>query len=131
MPLTFNLRQLEKRDLHLVGELSPNDLELTGFDEMVEIIEPLRYDLVVERLSDSILVQGSVRAKLTCHCVRCLAKFDDELELERWTVDLPLAGDEKVLVTNDSVDLTPYLREDILLAFPQHPLCDSECRGLL
>jgi uncharacterized metal-binding protein YceD (DUF177 family) len=28
------------------------------------------------------------------------------------------------------VDLTPYVREDILLEFPQHPLCDAECRGL-
>jgi uncharacterized metal-binding protein YceD (DUF177 family) len=28
------------------------------------------------------------------------------------------------------VDLTPYLREDILLEFPQHPLCDPECGGL-
>jgi len=33
-------------------------------------------------------------------------------------------------VINDSVDLTPYLREDIFLAFPQHPLCKSDCRGL-
>ena len=33
-------------------------------------------------------------------------------------------------VVNDCVDLTPYVREDILLEFPQHPLCDPECRGL-
>ena len=36
----------------------------------------------------------------------------------------------KVELINDSVDLTPYLREDIFLAFPQHPLCKSDCRGL-
>jgi len=30
----------------------------------------------------------------------------------------------------DCVDLTPYVREDILLEFPRHPLCNSECRGL-
>jgi uncharacterized metal-binding protein YceD (DUF177 family) len=28
------------------------------------------------------------------------------------------------------VDLTPYVREDIFLAFPQHPLCDVNCSGL-
>jgi len=28
------------------------------------------------------------------------------------------------------VDLTPFAREDILLEFPQHPLCDPECSGL-
>src|ERR1019366_2519152 len=30
----------------------------------------------------------------------------------------------------DCVDLTPQVREDILLEFPWHPLCDPECRGL-
>ena len=33
-------------------------------------------------------------------------------------------------MVNDLVDLTPFVREDILLEFPQHPLCDRECRGL-
>jgi uncharacterized metal-binding protein YceD (DUF177 family) len=28
------------------------------------------------------------------------------------------------------VNLTPYIREDILLALPQHPLCEPECGGL-
>jgi uncharacterized metal-binding protein YceD (DUF177 family) len=35
-----------------------------------------------------------------------------------------------VAVANDCVDLTPYVREDILLEFPRHPLCNLECRGL-
>jgi len=30
----------------------------------------------------------------------------------------------------DCVDLTPFLREDILLTLPQHPLCKPDCRGL-
>jgi uncharacterized metal-binding protein YceD (DUF177 family) len=28
------------------------------------------------------------------------------------------------------VDLTPYVREDMLLEFPQYPLCKPDCRGL-
>jgi uncharacterized metal-binding protein YceD (DUF177 family) len=43
---------------------------------------------------------------------------------------LPLQGEDRVAVVNDCVDLTPYLREDILLEFPRHPLCNAECRGL-
>jgi uncharacterized protein len=39
-------------------------------------------------------------------------------------------GEQAAPIVNDCVDLTPYLREDILLEFPQHPLCDPECRGL-
>ena len=39
-------------------------------------------------------------------------------------------GDDKALVVNDCLDLTPYVREDILLALPLHPLCGSDCGGL-
>jgi len=76
------------------------------------------------------LVQGSLTLPLQCECVRCLKTFEYVLELPEWTVLLPLQGEEKVPVDNDCVDLTPYVREDILLEFPQHPLCETDCRGL-
>jgi uncharacterized metal-binding protein YceD (DUF177 family) len=43
---------------------------------------------------------------------------------------LPLEGEDKVPVDNDCVDLTPFVREDILLEFPQHPLCKPDCGGI-
>jgi uncharacterized protein len=62
--------------------------------------------------------------------VRCLKAFRHELNLDQWAAHIPLQGDEAVKVVNDCVDLTPFVREDILLEFPQHPLCDPDCRGL-
>jgi uncharacterized metal-binding protein YceD (DUF177 family) len=131
MPLTFNIRHLERKDLHLEGELSAQDLELDGIDEMIRLTTPLTYDLNLERLSESILVQGSLEMTVDCECVRCLKPFKKEIQIENWACDLPLAGEERAQVENDCVDLTPLIREDILLAFPQHPLCHTECRGLL
>ena len=130
MPITFNLRHLEKQNLHLVGELPADELDLAGVDEMIQVTQPLRYDLVVERLSDSVLVQGRLRCTLDCECVRCLQAFTRELDFSAWTCNLPLTGEDKVPINNDCVDLTPYVREDTLLAFPQHPLCDPDCPGL-
>jgi uncharacterized metal-binding protein YceD (DUF177 family) len=43
---------------------------------------------------------------------------------------LPLSGEDAVPVVNDCVDVLPVLREDILLDFPQHPVCNPACRGL-
>ena len=131
MPLNFNLRHLEKGPLHLRGELSPEELDLVGMDEMIRIEGNVQYDLAVERLSQSVLVQGSLRFRLECQCVRCLTTFTQNEEIRDWVCDLPLEGEERVPVTNDCIDLTPYLREDTLLAFPQHPLCGPDCRGLL
>ena len=130
MPLTFNLRHLEEKNLHLKGELPPSDLDAEGLDELVRVNQPIAYDLMLERLSNSILVHGSLSAVLECECARCLKKFQKAVELDPWNADLRLSGEEMVAVDNDSVDLTPLIREDILLAFPQHPLCEIECSGL-
>ena len=128
--LTVNLRHLEAHELHLQGELSVEELDLEVHDPMVHPGQPLRYDFTVEKLADSLLATGSLRITLDCECVRCLEPFRHELDLKAWTCHLPLAGEERVPVDNDCVDLTPHLREDILLEFPQHPLCKPDCRGL-
>jgi uncharacterized protein len=128
--LTVNLHHLEAHEIHLEGELPVKELDLDAQDPMMRAEQPLRYDLRVEKLADGILVTGSLCLTLECECVRCLEPFRHELNLADWTCHLPFAGEEPVTVENDCVDLTPYLREDILLEFPQHPLCKPDCRGL-
>ncbi len=130
MPLFLHLHHLEGKNLRLTGELSAQELELERVDELIHAHLPLHYDLEVQKIGDGILVQGQLRLTLDCECVRCLEPFQYDLVLKRWACHLPLHGDENVTVTDDRVDLTPYLREDILLEFPQHPLCKPECGGL-
>lgn len=130
MPLTFNIRHLETKDLHLEGELATEELELDLRDEVIRPADTLKYDLEVQHIEGSALVRGELNLLVEYACVRCLKKFKRPLELHDWTVHLPLTGDDAVEVSNDLVNLTPYLREDILLALPQHPLCEAECRGL-
>jgi uncharacterized protein len=130
MPLAINLRHLEDHNLELKGELPAADLDLGLRDEIIRAEKPLRYDLEVQKLENAILVQGRLRLTLQCECVRCLKPFEYPLNLERWALHVPLEGDEKTVIVNDCVDLTAYLREDILLELPQHPLCDASCSGL-
>lgn len=131
MALLINLRNLERTPQELAGELAPAELDLEIQDEIVHVKEPLSYSLVAEQLESGILVRGSVRINLDCECARCLKAFKYPLELEEWVCHLALEGEEKVAIVNDCVDLTPYIREDIILEFPQHPLCKPECGGLL
>ncbi len=130
MALKVNLRHLEDNDLRLRGELAPGDLDIDPKDVVIRVEKPLVYDIEVEKLEDSLLVQGSLSLPLSCDCVRCLERFEHVVLLDPWSAHLPLQGEDAVPVTNDMVDLTPYIREDILLNFPQHPLCGSECGGL-
>src|SRR4051812_32588979 len=107
MPLTFNLRHLDKKSLQLEGTLSADELELNDVDELVQVPEPLHYALTLERLNEDILVRGELDCELACQCVRCLRSFAVKLDLDDWTLDLPLEGEEKVIMNNDVVDLTP------------------------
>jgi len=130
MSLKINLRHLEEHGIHLKGELSMAELDLGVNDELIHTERPLRYDLSVELLHDAVLATGSLVLPLDCECGRCLKKFKSELKLAGWAAHLPLEGEDKVSVENDCVDLTPFVREDMLLNFPQHPLCKPDCAGL-
>jgi len=130
MALKVNLRRLSEDGLRIEGELSIPELDIDTRDEVIQVASPLEYELEVEKLDGGLLLQGELRIMLQCKCVRCLKSFEHALDLEDWACHVPLQGEESAPVVNDCVDLTPYVREDILLAFPQHPLCDRDCRGL-
>ena len=113
----------------LRGELSPAELELESGDALVQFAGPVTYDLAAERSGAAVLVRGQLGVVLACTCVRCLKPFERAAGLSEWSCEL-FPGDEETPVSNDCLDLTLRVREDILLAIPQHPLCEPECRGL-
>ncbi len=130
MAVKFNIRHLEENDLHLEGELSPEELQLENSDPLVQVRKPLAYEVEIQKNGGDILAQGRLELTLQCECARCLKPFETKVLLEDWAALIPLEGEEKALIENDLVDLTPYMREDILLNFPQHPLCSEKCAGL-
>ena len=128
--LFINLRHLEAHEIHLQGELSAGR---TGFGRERRVdprrtAAALRFDrrdAARRRAGDRLAAAGAGLP------VRPLPEtFRHELELPQWACHLPLDGEDKVPVENDCVDLTPFVREDILLDFPQHPLCKPDCAGL-
>jgi uncharacterized protein len=130
MSLKLNIRHLEERSLALKGDLAVSALNLDTLDELIHVENPLAYDLEVQELEDAVLAHGTLKLALRCECARCLKPFKYDLLLDNWACHLPLKGDDKVQMVNDSIDLTPYIREDIVLSLPQHPLCEPECKGL-
>ena len=131
MRLLFNTKKLEHSNIRLSGDLPLEEMELDELDELIHLDDPLHYEVEVQKLDESFLVRGSLELALRCECVRCLKSFRETIALSDWSCLLPLDGEDKVLIANDSVDLTPYIREDIVLALPQHPLCRPECGGLV
>jgi uncharacterized protein len=130
MGLFINLRHLDRDDISLKGELTVAELDLETHDEMMRANKPLKYHLEVQEMDDGLLLRGKLSLPLDCECVRCLKAFVHKVEFPDWNCLIPLSGEDAVRVDGDTVDLTPFLREDILLGLPQHPLCKPDCGGL-
>lgn len=131
MPVTVNLRHFAEGNVELDGSLSPKESGFDDFqDELVRVTEPLEYDIEVEKNENNLHVSGELSLTLDLTCKRCLKEFKHELLLNPYHAYVPLEGDDAAPVKNDLVDLLPYFREDVLLAFPQHPLCSEDCAGL-
>jgi uncharacterized metal-binding protein YceD (DUF177 family) len=130
MPLTINTRHLEEEALSIKGKLPAPELELDHADDLARARLPLYFDLTARLTGRDVLISGRLEMVLDCECARCLKPFQHRIEMPEWTAHLPLEGPDKAAIKDDLADLTPSLREDILLEYPQHPLCAAGCAGL-
>ena len=130
MPVLVSLSALQHGTVRLIGELEPDDLGLELNDPCLGLRQPVRYDLSAQMMGDEVFVEGEIETVLDCQCVRCLEAFQTPLRLSPWACLLPVQGEDAAPLIDDSVNLTPQMREDSLLALPQHPVCRPDCRGL-
>jgi DUF177 domain-containing protein len=115
--MKVHLRQIRADGLHLEGEEECPILDLAGDD--IRCTGPLRYALDLGISEGAMWATGSLAQPVELRCVRCLEPFPFEIEAKAFSIHLDLTGPELI-------DLTPYLREDILLNLPAHPHCDRE-----
>jgi uncharacterized metal-binding protein YceD (DUF177 family) len=119
-----HIRQISAQGTHLEGEENCpiQDLER---DE-VRCAGPLKYDLNVGISEGALWANGSLRQPVELRCVNCLENFVYEVQVPEFAIHQELSGPELV-------DLTPLIREDLLLNLPAHPHCDREggreCKG--
>jgi uncharacterized protein len=92
--------------------------------------EPVEVDLVVESISQGVSVSGTVRARWSGQCRRCLEDVTGELDVDVKEIfeTAPTEGETWPL-DSDEIDLEPVVREAVLLALPLAPLCDEGCLG--
>ena len=133
MPINVHLEQLKEQDLQLAGELPADtlDLQLDNKEGLIHSADALKYKLEATYADDNLIVQGQMEITLACDCARCLKPFKHKMDFPEWNCVLPLKGPDAIEGIGEHVDLTPWVREDILLGLPQHPLCGSACQGLV
>jgi len=122
--MKVHLKQIRAQGLHLGGEEDCPIQELESED--IRCAGPLRYDIDLGIAGGGLWANGSLSLPVELRCVSCLEKFVHEVRVPAFAVHTELHGPE-------TVDLTPFMREDILLNLPAHPHCDRDggrvCKG--
>lgn len=122
--MKVHLNQIPTEGLHVEGTDPASILDLQ--DESITPLGDVRYSLDVGLSDGGLFATGLVAVDLELECVNCLERFRFPLQVQDFACQLELTGAEMV-------DLTGYLREDIVLALPPHPHCDWNgervCKG--
>jgi DUF177 domain-containing protein len=115
--MKVHLKQIPPQGLHLQGEEDCPIQELAS--EEIRSAGPLRYDIDVGVADGGLWANGSLSQPVELRCVSCLQRFAHEIRVHAFAVHTELHGPE-------TIDLTPFVREDILLNLPAHPHCDRD-----
>jgi uncharacterized protein len=119
------------RDVRLPARLGLDVIEISAGGQV-------SLDVRLESVVEGVLVSGTASAPVTGQCARCLDPLVDSLEVELTELfaypgtvtDGSTDPDEVSRIVDDLVDLEPVVRDAMLLALPQAPLCREDCPGL-
>lgn len=108
------------------GEEPAGILDLDGEENDLSVASGVRYAFHAEVAGEELIVRGAVNVDVAFQCSRCAQAFTARIEEPSFVTVRNLKEEN----AEQFVDLTPDIRESILLAFPSHPVCKPECKGL-
>lgn len=108
---------------HIEGEEPAGILDMGETGE-VAAAGPVKYSLEVNLVTHELLIRGTVSTKVRFTCSRCADRFVRNVKDDGFFCERPVEN------LHATVDLTDELRETIILAFANFPVCRETCRGL-
>ncbi len=158
MPMMISLVDIPSEGLRIECEVQASEIALSSDDG--EILGPLNCAGQALAIDDnSANLHGTLTGKVMRKCVRCLMSFEEVVSLS-WDAEFrqspqspaePASSKKKkkgsrrhesamvkeheseidtYLIIDSQIDLLPALREHLILATPQQPLCQEGCAGL-
>jgi uncharacterized protein len=134
--LRVDLRELAQgRAVETRGELKQDDPELEGTE--ITLREPVAVEGRLQAIGeDRFYWQGLARTVVAGECRRCLTPVATPLQLEIGTLFTkdPEAQDDPdsypVAPDATEIDITPAIREELVLAAPRYVECRDDCKGI-
>jgi uncharacterized protein len=88
-------------------------------------------DTRLEWVTDGLLASGAISAPWRAECQRCLGPAEGGIDFEfRELFEREPRDGESYRLGQDTIDMEPLVREQVLLELPLVPLCAQDCPGL-
>jgi uncharacterized protein len=140
----LNVHEIEEVAKELVYEESTGPLNgLLIHGQVCDFEFPAAAEVRIHyyRAGQELFFQGHISGSVVGHCARCLEEYTFEIDKDFHIVlvpKLPLADDVELgdddldlsFYEGATVELSPLILEQIILALPTRPLCRESCKGL-
>lgn len=110
------------------------DEEVSGLEQLAPVDVKARVEMVDPHF---FVAKGELSTTAVFSCAKCLSEFKQEIKAsfeEHFTDDPHRAVESEEqeihLADENKLDLTPFIREALLLQFPYIPVCREDCKGL-
>jgi len=137
------IRLSEIEDVLVVkGEMDTERLSKIENNEL-KLVSPVRYELTVRKIDDTVSIEGPVALEAILSCSRCLDEFRLPLSLNMAIKltpksELPCSSEMELhsedldvyYYEGDEIDIDPFVYEEVMLNIPVRPLCKEECKGI-
>ncbi len=119
--MKIDVRNIPPEGLFREENIPPEELDPET--ELVSLSGPAAVKARIFRIGDILDINVAVSAVLELSCSRCLCDYS-----------LPLAKafrfDHRIESGEEEADLTPYIRDELMVDYPVKPLCNDNCKGL-
>ena len=119
----FSIDKIPEEGVFIEETLSPH-----MFDGQKDVTGIFRDDVFVtvhlQVLNNTVTAAGSMQTKVRLICSRCTKQFTKPLKI------LDVFYQKEFSHNDEVINLTPEIREDIIIALPIKALCRDSCKGL-
>ncbi|MGH7790518.1 MAG: YceD family protein [Candidatus Binatia bacterium] len=142
--MRIRLHDIEETSKELVYDESTSELNpllAHGPVHDYAFAGPATIALTHYRSGQDVFLDGQTRSRVVGQCARCAEAFEFAHDPSfsfilvpragRWAdEDLEGGGGDMVWYEGDEIDVSPLVRERLMLSLPTLPLCREDCQGL-
>lgn len=136
----FEIGDLIKEDQGTTRSFDINVKKQLDIGEDANLSSAVKTKVTLMRVEEGVNVEiENLEAKVEFICVRCMNRFEEKINIphaERMFFFNKQKGDIDVFDTfyvdmkNMTIDISDFVRQEIILHFPLIPVCSKSCKGL-